>query len=391
MKDPLVTTDLPLPRTDSTDVAVQATVENVSDQPHEGVLEGASKTLLSSRKSNSPRTASRLVSSTPRTRRRCTSSIRGCGGPMATARRISTSCILTSSRERRFRRAGRGLRRAQDHLLGSRLRHADHLREWRACIHSRRRLGTGRGDEAHSARAARGADSHAPAGQYEHDPQLGGTEHRRGFLRAVRQVRHPAVGRVFPAQSARRARSHRYRYLYGQRARQDSALPQPSLHRPVVRAQRRLSAAGDRCGSAQAVAELEPTRRYQPSSTDGAGVRSHGPYCWRTPREFYTRHGRLLQNRDRQRVRSDARIHPRHDAARRIGRPSTTTGPSTTWPRARSSGDKYPGDLAAATARSPTSPTLSARRSWRTTRRSAPCTKDATRNCSIPRPASSPG
>jgi hypothetical protein len=35
------------------------------------------------------------------------------------------------------------------------------------------------------------------------------------------------------------------------------------------------------------LAELEPTRRYQPSSTDGAGVRSHGPYRWRTPREFY--------------------------------------------------------------------------------------------------------
>jgi len=35
------------------------------------------------------------------------------------------------------------------------------------------------------------------------------------------------------------------------------------------------------------MAELEPTRRYQPSSTSGAGVRSHGPYNWRTPREFY--------------------------------------------------------------------------------------------------------
>lgn len=35
------------------------------------------------------------------------------------------------------------------------------------------------------------------------------------------------------------------------------------------------------------LAELEPTRRYQPSSTDGAGVRSHGPYYWRVPREFY--------------------------------------------------------------------------------------------------------
>ncbi|HEV2214366.1 MAG TPA: glycoside hydrolase family 2, partial [Terracidiphilus sp.] len=36
------------------------------------------------------------------------------------------------------------------------------------------------------------------------------------------------------------------------------------------------------------LAELEPTRRYQPSSTDGAGVRSGGPYHWRAPREFYT-------------------------------------------------------------------------------------------------------
>ncbi len=35
------------------------------------------------------------------------------------------------------------------------------------------------------------------------------------------------------------------------------------------------------------LAELEPTRHYQPSSADRAGVRSHGPYYWRTPREFY--------------------------------------------------------------------------------------------------------
>ena len=35
------------------------------------------------------------------------------------------------------------------------------------------------------------------------------------------------------------------------------------------------------------MAELEPTRLYQPSSTDGKGVVSHGPYHWRTPREFY--------------------------------------------------------------------------------------------------------
>jgi hypothetical protein len=36
VKDPLVTTDLPLPKTDSSDVTVQATVENVSDKPVKG-------------------------------------------------------------------------------------------------------------------------------------------------------------------------------------------------------------------------------------------------------------------------------------------------------------------------------------------------------------------
>ena len=40
LKDPLVTTDLPLPKTDSTDVGISTTVENVSDQPVEGVIEG---------------------------------------------------------------------------------------------------------------------------------------------------------------------------------------------------------------------------------------------------------------------------------------------------------------------------------------------------------------
>ena len=41
IKDPLVTTDLPLPKTDSADVAVEARVENVTDAPQKGVLKGS--------------------------------------------------------------------------------------------------------------------------------------------------------------------------------------------------------------------------------------------------------------------------------------------------------------------------------------------------------------
>jgi hypothetical protein len=35
------------------------------------------------------------------------------------------------------------------------------------------------------------------------------------------------------------------------------------------------------------MSELEPTRLYQPSSTSGHGVNSGGPYWWRTPKEYY--------------------------------------------------------------------------------------------------------
>ena len=40
VRDPLVTSDLPLPRTDSADLTVQATLQNVSDAPQTGVLRG---------------------------------------------------------------------------------------------------------------------------------------------------------------------------------------------------------------------------------------------------------------------------------------------------------------------------------------------------------------
>ena len=41
-------------------------------------------------------------------------------------------------------------------------------------------------------------------------------------------------------------------------------------------------------GIQKLINELDPNRLYQPSSTSGRGVNSGGPYHWRTPREFYT-------------------------------------------------------------------------------------------------------
>src|SRR5882757_8143393 len=40
VKNPLVTTDLPLLKLDSADVAIKATVENITDQPQKGLLKG---------------------------------------------------------------------------------------------------------------------------------------------------------------------------------------------------------------------------------------------------------------------------------------------------------------------------------------------------------------
>ncbi len=41
-------------------------------------------------------------------------------------------------------------------------------------------------------------------------------------------------------------------------------------------------------GIRKLIDELDPVRLYQPSSTSGRGVNSGGPYHWRTPREFYS-------------------------------------------------------------------------------------------------------
>ena len=90
-KDPLVTTDLPLPKTDSSDVAVQATVENVTDQPVKGTLEGTIENIAFQRDVELAPHSTQQVSFDSKNTPRCTSSIPGSGGPTATARRISTA------------------------------------------------------------------------------------------------------------------------------------------------------------------------------------------------------------------------------------------------------------------------------------------------------------
>jgi len=62
IRNPLITTDLPLPRTDSTDIAVQTTVENVSDAPQKGVLKGTIDNITFEKEVEIPAHSSQLVS-----------------------------------------------------------------------------------------------------------------------------------------------------------------------------------------------------------------------------------------------------------------------------------------------------------------------------------------
>src|SRR5260370_15195751 len=45
IKNPLLTTDLPLPRTEPTDLSIQTTLENLSDKPVKGVVQGSIENL----------------------------------------------------------------------------------------------------------------------------------------------------------------------------------------------------------------------------------------------------------------------------------------------------------------------------------------------------------
>lgn len=66
IKDPLVTTDLPLPKLDSADVSIQVTVQNVTDQAQKGVLKGSFGDISFEKPVEIPPHASQIVSFDPK-------------------------------------------------------------------------------------------------------------------------------------------------------------------------------------------------------------------------------------------------------------------------------------------------------------------------------------
>jgi hypothetical protein len=288
VKDPLVTTDLPLPKIDSTDVGVQATVENVSDQPQKGVLEGTIENIRFSQPVELAAHSTQVVKWDAKT----TAALHmehprlwwpnGYGSPEMYklqlrfvqghtvsdalaldfgVRKISYSVPGTDTLTISvngvpvFIRGGDwGLDEAMKRIPRERLDAEIHLHQMANLNMIRNWVGQSTGEDFYEL-----CDKYGILVWDEFfQPNPGDGPNPTDIPTYIANVRDKIL----------RFRNHPSIALWCAR---NEGFPPPEIDAEL----RKL------------MAELEPTRRYQPSSTDGAGVRSHGPYSWRTPREFY--------------------------------------------------------------------------------------------------------
>jgi hypothetical protein len=288
VKDPLVTTDLPLPSIDSSDVAVQATVENVTDQPQKGVLKGTIENIAFEQPVEIAAHSSQKVTFDAKS----TPSLHidhprlwwpnGYGpqnlyplhlsfeqeGASSDAQDLtfgvrkitysvpdSENLTISVNGARVFIRGGNwgldeGLKRIPRERLDAeihmhQLAHLNLIRNW---------VGQSTGEDFYELCDKYGMliwdEFFQPNPNDGPDPTDLDTYMANVRDKILHYRNHPSIA-VWCA-------------------RNEGFPPKEIDDRLRV-----------------LMAELEPTRRYQPSSTSGAGVRSHGPYNWRTPREFY--------------------------------------------------------------------------------------------------------
>ena len=289
IKDPLVTTDLPLPRLDSSDVAVTATVENVTDQPEKGVLTGSfgdvsfqqdvelnprSSKLISFDPKSSPQLhvlnpklwwpngygpqnlytlhLSFKVNGTVSDAQDITFGIR----KITYAVPDSPNLTLSVNGVPIFCRGGdwgmdEAMKRIPRERLEAQIRmhqvaNLDMIRNW---------VGQSTGEDFYDLCDRYGIllwdEFFQPNPKAGPEPDDLDTYVANARDKILRFRNHPSIAIWC--------------------ARNEGAPP------PRIDAALR-----------QLMTELEPTRLYQPSSTAGRGVSSHGPYRWRPPAEYYT-------------------------------------------------------------------------------------------------------
>ena len=288
LKDPLVVTDLPLPRTDSTDVGVQVTVENVSDQPEKGLLQGRIENVTFEKQVELAPHSKQQVSFDAKTTPvlhiehprlwwpngygapnmyklhlsfKLRSEISDAENVNFGVRKVSYSVpgtdtlTISVNGVQVFIRGGDwGLDEAMKRIPRERLDAEIHMHQLANMNMIRNWVGQSTGEEFYELCDKYGIlvwdeffQANSPDGP---DPTDIDTYMANVRDKVLRFRNHPSIALWC-------ARNESY--------------PPPEIDAAMRKV----------------LAELEPTRRYQPNSTDGAGVRSHGPYNWRAPRYFY--------------------------------------------------------------------------------------------------------
>jgi hypothetical protein len=289
VKDPLVTTDLPLPKTDSSDVTIQATVENSSDKPQKGVLEGAIENIAFTQPIELAPHAKQLIKFDPKSTPalhianprlwwpngygpqnlyplhldfKIDSTVSDVQDLEFGVRKISydvpgadTLTISVNGVPVFIRGGDWGLDEALKRIPRERLETEIRLHQLANLNLIRNWVGQSTGEDFYQL-----CDKYGILVWDEFfQPNPGDGPNPDDLDTYIANVRDKIL----------RFRNHPSIMLWCAR---NEGYPPPEIDAAL----RKL------------LAELEPTRRYQPSSTDGAGVRSHGPYSWRIPREFYT-------------------------------------------------------------------------------------------------------
>ena len=288
VKDPLVTTDLPLPRIDSSDVAVEATVENASDTPQTGILHGRIENIAFEKEVEIPAHSSQKVSFDAKTtpalhiekprlwwpngygpqnlyklhlsfeqNRRVSDEQDVTFGVRKISYSVPDSENLTISVNgvRVFIRGGNwGLDEGLKRIPRERLEAQIHMHQLANLNLIRNWVGQSTNEDFYELCDKYGIllwdEFFQPNPSDGPDPDDLDTYIANVRDKILRFRNHPSIA-VWCARN--------------------EGFPPKEIDDKL----RVL------------MAELEPTRRYQPSSTSGGGVRSNGPYHWRTPREFY--------------------------------------------------------------------------------------------------------
>ena len=296
LKDPLVTTDLPLPRTDSADVAVQTTVENISDKPLKGIVQGTIENITFRKQVElAPHSAQKVSFDSKNTPalhivnpklwwpngygprnlydlhlsfqvgRKVTDEQDVSFGVRKITYSVPGTENLTISVNGVpvFIRGGDwGLDEAMKRIPRARLEAEIRMHQLANLNMIRNWVGQSTGEDFYELCDKYGIliwdEFFQPNPADGPNPIDISTYMDNAREKILRYRNHPSIA------------------LWCGR---NEGFPPPEINAALQKLMQ----------------ELEPTRLYQPSSTDGHGVRSHGPYYWRAPREFYVVHDDLFK------------------------------------------------------------------------------------------------